>query len=33
MEEKRWLYRDAGAEEVWIIDQEGDVRFFGDEVA
>ena len=31
MSEKRRLYRDAGAEEVWIVDREGTVRFFGDE--
>lgn len=31
MHEKRALYRDAGADEVWIVDQDGDVRFFGEE--
>jgi len=31
MDEKRTLYRDAGAEEVWIVTQDGDVRFFADE--
>jgi len=31
MHEKRRLYRDAGAEEVWIVDREGAVRFFGEE--
>ena len=31
MEEKRKLYREAGAEEVWVVDGEGDVRFFADE--
>jgi len=31
MHEKRSLYREAGAEEVWIVDQDGQVRFFGDE--
>jgi Uma2 family endonuclease len=30
MEEKRKLYREAGAEEVWVVDGEGDVRFFAD---
>lgn len=30
MEEKRVLYREAGAEEVWVVDEEGDVRFFAD---
>lgn len=28
--EKRRLYRDAGAEEVWIVDTDGAVRFFAD---
>lgn len=28
MAEKRRLYRDAGAEEVWIVDVEGRIRFF-----
>lgn len=31
MTEKRRLYREAGAEEVWIVDREGAVRFFGEE--
>lgn len=31
MREKRRLYRDAGAEEVWIVDREGAVRFFVEE--
>jgi len=31
MEEKRTLYRDVGAEEVWIVDQDGQIRFFIDE--
>ena len=31
MTEKRRLYRDAGAEEVWVVDADGRVRFFGDE--
>jgi Uma2 family endonuclease len=31
MMEKRRLYRDAGAEEVWIVTEEGAVRFFADE--
>jgi Uma2 family endonuclease len=31
MTEKRRLYRDAGAEEIWIVDREGSVRFFGEE--
>ena len=31
MEEKISLYREAGAEEVWVVDEEGDVRFFADE--
>jgi Uma2 family endonuclease len=31
MAEKRRLYRDAGAEEVWVVDAEGHVRFFGEE--
>ncbi|MFB6249426.1 MAG: Uma2 family endonuclease [Salinibacter sp.] len=30
MTEKRRLHGDAGAEEVWIVDQEGHVRFFGE---
>jgi len=31
MHEKRTLYRDAGAEEVWVVGEEGAVRFFRDE--
>ena len=31
MAEKRSLYRDAGAEEVWIVTEEGDLRFFADD--
>jgi len=31
MAEKRALYREIGAEEVWIVDEEGRIRFFGDE--
>lgn len=29
--EKRELYREAGAEEVWIVSEDGEVRFFGEE--
>jgi len=29
MQTKRTLYRDAGAEEVWIVSPDGTVRFFG----
>lgn len=31
MEEKRQLYLDLGAEEVWLVDEEGHIRFFGEE--
>lgn len=31
MGEKRVLYRDAGAEEVWVVTEDGDVHFFTDE--
>jgi len=31
MEEKRTLYREAGAEEVWVVTEDGDVRFFAEE--
>lgn len=31
MQRKRALYRDIGAEEVWIIDEDGAIRFFADE--
>lgn len=30
MHTKRALYREAGAEEVWVVDAEGDIRFFGE---
>jgi len=30
MEKKRTLYRDIGAEEVWVVDEEGRIRFFGE---
>jgi Uma2 family endonuclease len=30
MEEKRALYREIGAEEVWIVDENGRIRFFAD---
>ena len=30
MREKRTLYRDIGAEEVWVVDEEGRIRFFGE---
>ncbi len=29
--EKRALYREAGTEEVWIVEQDGQIRFFADE--
>jgi Uma2 family endonuclease len=29
--EKRALYREAGAKEVWVVDEDGQVRFFGAE--
>ncbi len=29
--EKRALYREAGAEEVWIVEKDGSVRFFADD--
>ena len=29
MDEKRALYLEAGAEEVWVVDKDGAVRFFG----
>ncbi len=28
--QKRTLYRELGAEEVWTVDEEGEIRFFGD---
>lgn len=31
MDEKRALYREAGAEEVWLVESDGRVRFFGDD--
>jgi Uma2 family endonuclease len=31
MKEKITLYRDAGAEEVWVVDAEGAVRFFAED--
>lgn len=31
MEEKRGLYREIGAEEVWVVEQDGRIRFFADE--
>jgi len=31
MTEKRALYRESGAEEVWVVDEEGHIRFFADE--
>ncbi|MFB6280378.1 MAG: Uma2 family endonuclease [Salinibacter sp.] len=31
MHEKRVLYLEAGAEEVWVVDEDGAVRFFGEE--
>lgn len=31
MDEKRALYREAGAEEVWVVTGDGDVRFFDEE--
>jgi Uma2 family endonuclease len=30
MEEKRAVYFDAGADEVWLVDLDGQVRFFGE---
>ena len=33
MQEKRALYREIGAEEVWVVGEEGDIWFFGDEEA
>lgn len=30
MAEKRALYRDSGAEEVWIVEQDGRIRFYAD---
>lgn len=31
MDEKRRLYREAGAKEVWVVTEGGEVRFFADE--
>ncbi|PSQ96225.1 MAG: Uma2 family endonuclease [Bacteroidetes bacterium SW_9_63_38] len=31
MEEKRALYREIGAEEVWVVDEDRHIRFFGEE--
>jgi Uma2 family endonuclease len=31
MDEKRALYREIGAEEVWVVDEDGHIRFFTDE--
>jgi Uma2 family endonuclease len=31
MEAKRQLYRSVGAEEVWIVDENGQIRFFGED--
>jgi Uma2 family endonuclease len=31
MNEKRALYREAGAQEVWIVESDGRIRFFGDD--
>ena len=31
MQEKRALYLEAGAEEVWIVEEDGTVRFYADE--
>lgn len=31
MEEKMGLYREAGAEEVWVLEQDGTVRFFAED--
>ena len=30
MEQKRALYRDIEAEEVWVVDEEGQIRFFNE---
>jgi Uma2 family endonuclease len=30
MTEKRELYREAGAEEVWLVEHDGRIRFFGE---
>ena len=31
MDEKRALYREAGAKEVWVVTEEKSIRFFADE--
>jgi Uma2 family endonuclease len=31
MNEKRALYREAGAQEVWLVESDGRIRFFGDD--
>jgi Uma2 family endonuclease len=31
MQEKRALYRSVGAEEVWVVDEEGQIRFYADD--
>jgi Uma2 family endonuclease len=31
LQEKRTLYRDLGAEEVWIVSEDGSIQFFGDD--
>jgi Uma2 family endonuclease len=31
MQEKRALYRSVGAEEVWVVDADGQIRFYADD--
>lgn len=31
MEEKRRLYRDIGAKEIWLVNEDGRIRFFGED--
>jgi Uma2 family endonuclease len=31
MDEKRALYREAGAQEIWLVELDGRIRFFGDD--
>ena len=31
MDEKRALYREAGAQEIWLVEPDGRIRFFGDD--
>lgn len=31
MDVKRGLYLNAGAEEIWLVTEEGEIRFFGEE--